>query len=480
MPELSFNLPVMKLGAKLRLILIAAIALLVIAALFYLIQPTLAQMGMTAILREAGFKQARIDKTERVPGGYVFLKTRLDGNEFSTIENMALQGGTLTIDKLVLTGDWKNLYSPDIAGWTSRPRLSSLLAKITARNIETIMLNGGQLDATLPYLGLIRIEAKGLATVLPDGALRLQSTVWSIQQKMKAQLTINGEFTPKGLASLDVEIAEGKLDIPNVSANRLGGWIILNRDQNSSPWDIGGQIMAGTAALWNVTLNSLTLSVQGTTLESTLALQGSGADPATTPLAIDMNVRRNGEDNIAATFRVDSLGENRPGAVFVYDSRGQTLLSLFNSGNIGIADLGGNVWMKGTMRRDAEGAEIDVQEVRLQPLADAFGMLDVTIDGSLTGLLPLGRDDSGKLVINQGLLRSAIPGRLTLAGGTLPPPLTANRDDAADLLQAFLYEKIELLVAGIPFNKLSADISMTGKSAADKDAKTTLITLQTP
>lgn len=476
----SSTLPAMKLGSKLRFILVASTVLLVLAGLFYLLQPMLAQMGMTAILREAGFKQARIEKTERRPGGYAFLNATLDGNQFSTIERMTLQGKTLTIDKMVLTGEWKKLNAPDIAGWTGRPRLSALAAKIAARGIGAMTLNGGQLDVSLPWLGLVRLEAKGMATLLPDGALRLQSTVWSVQQKMKTHMTVNGEFAPNGLASLDAEITEGKLDIPGFSASRLGGWVILNRDQAGRAWNISGQLMAGTAALWEMTLNSLVLSVQGTTLESALALQasGGGSDPAATPLAVDMTLRRNGEDHIAATFRVDSLGENRPGAVFIYDSRGQTMQSLFNTGNLGIADLAGDIWMKGTLRRDARGAEIDIQEVRLQPLADAFGMLDLTIDGAMTGLLPLGRDQNGKLAIQQGLLRSAVPGHLSLAGNTLPPPLTATRDDAAKILKAFLYEKIELLVSGIPFDTLGADVSMTGKSSLEKDAKPTLVTLQ--
>ncbi len=475
----SFTLSAMKLASKLRFILLVSTLVLAGAAAFYIFQPILAQMGMTSLLREAGFKQARIERTERIPGGYAFLRINLDGNEFSTIERMTLQAKTLTVEKPVLTGEWKQLKSPDIAGWSDRPRLSSLLGKISARKIETVTLNGGQLDVSLPWVGLIRMEAKGMATLLPDGAVRLQSTLWSVQKKLKTQMTLSGELTQGGHASLDIEVTEGKIDLPNFNAGRIGGWVILNRDRAGKPWDVSGQIMAGTAAIWNVRLNALILSAQGNTDESALTLQASGTDPAATPLAVDMNLRRNGEDNIAATFRADSLGEKRPGAVFIYDSRGQTIESLFNAGNIGIADLGGNVWMKGALRRKGDSAEIDLQEVRLQPLADAFGMLDLTIDGSMTGLLPLGRNADGKLVIQQGLLRSAVPGRLALAGDNLPPPLTANRDDAAKVLNAFLYEKIELLVDGIPFHALSADISVTGKSATEKDAKPTLVTLHT-
>lgn len=471
----------MKLRKKLRLILIAAALLAAACAVFYLTRPLAAQMQMTALLRDAGFKQARIDATARIPGGYSFTGISLDNNAFSTAERITLQPGQngrhMTVDKLVLTGDWKNLAAPDIAGWSAQARLLPLLAGLKKSGIETVTLNGGQLDVNMPLAGLIRLEAKGQATLLPDGAARLQGLLWSVQQKMKAQLSINGEFAVNGVASLDVEVTEGKMDMAALTASRMGGWIILNRKTSGAPWDISGQIMAGAASLYGLPLSNLVISAQGTTQDAGVTVQAGGPDAAAgqSPLSIDAQLRRAGEDSLSLTLRSEHFGEGRPGGVLVYDTRAPRVAEMLKTGTIGMADLAGNVWLRGALQPAAhgKGVDIDIQDIRLQPLADALGLTGLAIDGTMTGLLPLVKNDRQHLIVDQGLLRSAEAGKIAL-DGDLPAALQSTREDAAKILKSFLYEKIELSVSGNA-EKISGDIAITGKP--EKENKSTLLTL---
>ncbi|MBI2233601.1 MAG: YdbH domain-containing protein [Micavibrio aeruginosavorus] len=474
----------MKLRKKLRLILIAAAIFAAGCAVFYLTRPLAAQMQMTSLLRDAGFKQARIDATARIPGGFSFTGISLDNNKFSTIEHITLEPGQngrhMTVDKLVLTGDWQNLAAPDIAGWSAQARLLPLLAGLKKSGIDVITLGGGQLDVNVPLASLIRLEAKGQVTLLPDGAARLQGLLWSVQQKMKAQLSVNGEFAVNGVASLDVEVTEGKMDMAALTASRMGGWIILNRDTLGAPWNISGQIMAGAASLYGLPLSNLVISAQGTTQDAGVTVQAGGSDAAASqsPLSIDAQLRRAGEDSLSLTLRSEQFGAGRPGGVLVYDTRAPRVAEMLKTGNINLADLAGNVWLRGVLQpaTQGKGVDIDIRDVKLQPLADALGLTGLRIDGTLTGILPLVKNDRQHLAVDQGLLRSAESGTIAL-DGNLPAAIQSTREDTARIFKSFLYEKIELSLSGDTQSAFSGDIAITGKPDAEKDAKTTLVTL---
>ena len=489
--EKRFNLLPMK-----RILIISGLLLATVIALgIFVILPMTSQSHLKSILKDGGFASARVKDVSKIPGGFNLSGVTLDKDEFSTIDNVTLRstpdGKILAVDKIVLTGDWTQSLTPEISGWSPRGGFESLSRAMKKNKIHTIALTGGQLDVKVPVAGLIRLEAKGQITRLPDGAVRLQAVLWSVQQQLQAEINVNGEFTPDGIASIDFEVAEGRLNLASLAATRLGGWLIMNKTESSSPWTISAQVVAGTARLHGIPLNGLTFSTQGSLADAAITLQAGGAENDKTAFAVDAKLRKDGKDTLSATLRADHFSDildfltaaplddkpskkTSPGAVAIYDSESDLASDLFKIGNIGLSDLAGNIWMKGALRKTETGAEMDIQQVAIQQAANAFGIDDFKSSGTLTGLFPIIRDKDGVLRIEQGLMRATSPSALSYTGKDFPDFLHTTRKDALSVLKLFAYDNMEIFISG-PLNQgIEGDISMTGKASSDQ--KATLVT----
>ena len=478
-----------------RLALLIAVALAVLFGLFFLFaRPMTAQGQMKSVLHNAGFAKISIASSAKMPGGYNYDSISLDPNQFSTIESASLLSGKdghrdLTLNKLVLTGDWRNNILPEISGWAAPRNISALADSLRKNKIDSLTLNGGQLDVVVPVAGLIRLEAKGRLNLLPDGAVRLQAVLWSVQKQLKAEIHVNGEFARNGIASLDFEVVDGRVALDALEASRLGGWLILNKNAGTAPWSVSAQLVAGAAKFKNLALNGLTMSVQGSLQEANVTLQAGGTDNNGTALAVDAQLRAKGKDKINATLRADNSAsllqifsaaetgqlptDTRPGAIVYYESEAETISGLRDSAIIGIGDLAGQLWLNGRLRKTETGMDLDIQQVALQNLGRVFGLDSFTANGVLTGLIPLLRDENGMLRLDQGLLRATQPAHLSYKAGRIPPALTTQRKDALALLESFSYDNLEILIGGPLSGQLEGDISMTGKPGGD--AKATLL-----
>jgi hypothetical protein len=479
-----------------RILIISSLLLVVLVSLaVFVVLPMTSQANVKSILKDGGFASARVKDVSKIPGGFNLSGVTLDKDEFSTIDNVTLrstaEGKVLSVDKMVLTGDWTQSLTPEISGWNPRGGFESLSRVMKKNNINTIILNGGQLDVKIPLAGLVRLEAKGQITRLPDGAVRLQAVLWSVQQQLQAEINVNGEFAPNGLASVDFEVAEGRVNLASLTAARLGGWLIMNKTESSAPWAVSAQVVAGTARLHGIPLNGLTFSTQGTLADSTITVQAGGAESDKTAFAVDARLRKDGKDTISATLRADHFSdilnllisapldektsnEKSPGAIAIYDSEADTAAGLFKNANIGLSDLAGTIWMKGGMRKTDTGAELDIQQVSIQHAANAFGIENFKSSGMLTGLFPVIRDKDGILRIEQGLMRATGPSVLSYTGKEFPDFLHTTRKDALPVLKLFAYDNMEIFING-PLNAgIEGDISMTGKPSSDQ--KATLVT----
>ncbi len=480
-----------------RIALFIIVAVTLLSGLFFLfVLPSTSQGQMKAVLRDAGFAKISVNSAAKIPGGYSFDAVSLDPNQFSTIENVTLlkakDGKNLTLNKLVLTGDWRKDIMPEISGWLAPANIQMIADSLRKNNIDTLTLNGGQLDIVMPLAGLIRLEAKGQLNLLPDGAVRLQAVLWSVQKQLKSEIQINGEFAKNGIASLDLEIVDGRVAFDGLDANRLGGWLILNKKTENEPWSISAQMVAGTARMMGTALNGLTLSAQGNLQDATMTLQASGNDNNGTALAVDARLRAQGQDKIVATLRADHFTSllqmlpnstpthaagNRPGAILSYESEADTLPQLRDTAKISIADLSGEIWLNGNLRKTSAGFDLDIQQTSAHHLGRALGLESFAANGMLTGLVPFTLDEKNALKIEQGLLRATQPAKLFYTGDALPAALQASRKDALALLHSFTYDNLEVLVSGPVAGQIEGDISMTGKPDQGADQKATLITL---
>lgn len=472
-----------------RFALIALAGFVVIVVGVYLSLPFMAGMQVKGILKDAGFQDVKIGGTDKIPGGYVFNDIRLDSNNFSTIKSVTVQSmkdaRVISIDKIILTGDWKKWDAPEIAGWVMPEKRSTLIKALRDHGFTSVVLEGGQFDAAVPLIGLARFEARGQVDLLPDGAMRVQSALWSVQKQLKADLRVNGEFGPNNVSSLDVEIGDGRIDIDNIVLSRTGGWLILNKS-GDAPWSLSGQIMAGMAKLYGVTLSSLTFSVEGSAQDAKLTVQGTGNDAIS--LAGDAQFRTNGLDRVSVTLRADDFStlfqsmaglppapDKRPGGVLVFDANAPVAKDLLKNASFGISDLAGLVWMRGKIRREEAGVELDIQDMLMAQMIAALNIPHLQADGIFSGLLPVSKDKDGHPAFDQGLLQAVQSGgEIRYNGVSLPDGVTSSRDDALSLLKSLTYDKLEVSVNGPLSGDLSGDISITGKT---ENGKATLLTL---
>lgn len=435
----------------------------------WLAQPLIARAGVEAALERAGFLDPRIASVRRDPrGGMVFEDIRLDREGFSTIGQMRLipappggpPGRSLMIDHLVLTMGWSDLSGASTnSGWVRPASLRGLMDALARQDIRTLTLNSGQLDVALPLLGLIRLEGKGQATI--QDAIRLQSTLWTTQHALSMELRLGGDIIPGGMASIDAEIHSGKITLPHLSATRLGGWAIVNRDDATAPWQISAQIVAGMMQAFHIPINSLTLTAEGTSDELNLNLQGGGRESDRTALSMESILRARGDDHMAMALRIDDR---------------DSIIRYLN-GAVTMHDLGGDrEWMRGALRKapDAQGAndyELDLHNAEAGRLAAFIGLSPpLEITGTLGGLLKLRRDERGMLRIDHGMLRNHRGGTIASGLNTLPDAIRTgegNRDEAARLLQSLRYDSIEIFVDGTVQDSVRGDITINGRDPHD-------------
>ena len=458
-----------------KIAVICLIALVLLLGAGYLAMPFLVKNNMVSAFKAAGFTGVKIGATAALGGGnYTFSKIALDPSAFSSVEQIALKrdsaGTALMIDKLVLTVDWKNLAVPDIDGWVRPAGLGDLAVALRKQNITSIALNSGQMDVAIPVFGLLRLEAKGQVTLQDDGSLRLQATLWSIQQQLKAEWRVNGEITPGGIASFDVEITEGKIALADFAASRMGGWIIMNREAAGKPWQISAQVVAGMAQSLGLSLNALTFSVEGNSQQANLTVQAGGTETDKTALALDASFGKVEDDKIIATLRSDDRR-----FIARYAATGKTMADMLNVGTVSLHDLSGVEWMRGAIRKTPEGADFDIQNARAKMLSEFLNLDQIDITGALTGLLPLTRNDKGTITVQQGLIRSAGGGNISLSGDALPDTVQSSRKDAAKALKSIAYDSLEIFVNGPVNDQMEGDISLTG-TPSGKNQKKTLLT----
>lgn len=435
----------------------------------WLARPLMLRGGMGAVLERAGFLEPRIEKVERLGRGAVaFDGVRLDREGFSTVERMILtpnigaEGQSLTLDRVVLTMGWDDLSGASTqSGWVRPASLGGLMQGLMRNDIRAVTLNSGQLDIALPLFGLVRLEAKGQATVQDDGSIRLQSTLWTTQHSVSMELRLSGEIVPGGMASFDAEIHSGKITLPHLSATRLGGWAILNRDDATAPWHISAQIVAGMMQAFHIPVNSLTLTAEGTSDSLHLNLQGGGRESDMTALSMESILRSGGDTHMAMALRIDdrdSVIRYLNGAVTAHDITAE------------------REWLHGALRRgeDKSGFEFDLHNAEAGRLAAFIGLsppLDIT--GTLGGLLKLRRDERGMLRVDHGMVRNHRGGTIASGLNTLPEGIDtgdSNRDEITRLLQSLRYDSIEIFVEGTVQDSLHGDITINGRDSSDTPA----------
>lgn len=469
-------------------------ALILLIAGYFIAAPLLAGSSVKKVLQTAGFSAASVTESQSVPGGRAFNGIHLDSKNLNTIQSALVRddkdGKTLTLNKLVLTGDWEHTALPDIAGMTTPFDLIKLGGVLRAQNIKSILLNGGQIDLVLPLLGIVHLQAKGRLHLQDDGSLRLAVTLWSNQEQLTGQINVTGEFAPGGTASIDFEVVDGKIDLKSMIVSRMGGWVVFNKT-DMAPWSISAQVVAGSARLYTLQMRGATLSVQGTTQTMALNLQSAGMESGTS-LSVDATLSNYNKNTVTATILTNDLGhlvngilsstgpdtraasKNRPsfGGTIAYHADSDKASSLLDNGKLTLSDPAGTPWLNGGLHKTQAGMDLDIQQALIRPFANVIGIEKLNTEGSVTGLLNLHGNNHGGVVIEEGLIRSATAGVLSLDSKTLSPQIISEPSNSLDLLKSFAYDHLEISLSSAE-EGIDADIKLSGHPLLNLEQKPT-------
>ncbi|MDB5492055.1 MAG: hypothetical protein JWO78_1904, partial [Micavibrio sp.] len=378
---------------------------------------------------------------------------------------------------------------PDINRMNFPIDMPALLSSLRGQGIKYVVLNSAQLDLILPLAGIIHLQAKGQMTLNPDGSAKLLATLWSDQKQVKAQVSVTGEFAPGGAASLDFEVADCRIDLGAILATRVGGWLSFNKTRADAPWSVSAQIDAGSAKVYTAQLRGATFSVQGTTQESSISLQAAGMEDGTS-VAMDMKIGMKAKNMATIMARTTdmrglingmlstaapdgttaSASALKPGGNMTYHAESEQIHGLFDNGKLSLSDTQGKVWMNAMLRKTEAGFDLDIQEAALRNFANVLGVEKINTDGLLTGLLNLHGNDRGGVVIEQGLIRSATSGVLSLDSKALSPQIETTSKNAPEILKSFAYDRIEVTVSSAE-EGVDSDITISGHPLLNMNPK---------
>ena len=239
-------------NSKRKKVLFSLLALSLITASFFL-QPVLVKNALLQEMKHLGFSPAKIATSETSGSRAIFSDIQLDGNGFSTIDNIVVLGGiwgvkSATVDNLVLTGEMKGWNFPDISGW-ELPKSGLSLGKMTA-----LELSGGQLDLLTPE-GAIRLSSKAQMNLQPDGSQKINAIIWCKQNQLGLDTRWDVAVNPDDKTwSAAVDVREGRIDFKEFGASRISGWINIDGKKKSALPLLSGQIAAGQIRIGEHTL----------------------------------------------------------------------------------------------------------------------------------------------------------------------------------------------------------------------------------
>ncbi|NCC22605.1 MAG: hypothetical protein EOM26_09105 [Alphaproteobacteria bacterium] len=268
-----------------RLFAFLAASLLMIAIVFataaaFFLPPVLKAQVEDAFAG-AGFADVSIGTVSVKSGSIVFSDIRLDPDGFSSLESIVV---TFNIQRILSTGKFSRLFlsnmtltallNPDgsleIAGWKV-PEFQPFVLPVEAVGFEEIKLDLDTLH------GVLRFEAKGEGIVADNGTVDIQGQLWGEQAQMQLRTGWNGSFAPDGAWSLDVQVDEGRFDLGEIRAARLGGWVSAGMETLETPPAFGGQLSAGMLSFGPLSMQNVVAVLEGSAGDYRIVLDAQAA-----------------------------------------------------------------------------------------------------------------------------------------------------------------------------------------------------------
>ncbi|HEY8191767.1 MAG TPA: hypothetical protein VIG74_05025 [Alphaproteobacteria bacterium] len=211
-------------------------------------------------LKSLGFSISSVGKVRKEKGFIVFSDIGLDGNKFSTIENLMAKGGltglqSLAADNLVLTAEMPTWTALTVTGWSWPPALRMPKAPL-------LDLKNGQVDLLTPE-GAVRLTAKAQALLQPDGSEKIKAIVTGEQNQLTVDTRWDIHIRRPGQGwTAAAEINEGRFNLKSLTASRISGWLNVESAAASPLPLLSGQLSAGQLRFGEqTTFTNLTLTI---------------------------------------------------------------------------------------------------------------------------------------------------------------------------------------------------------------------------
>lgn len=224
----------------------------------------------TQFIRQNGFPTATIGQISLTPQGAMVDKIALDGNEFTTVEGIAIgfrwmdflktrAVQSLSIKDITVTCELDEGGNLKIAGWdASTPHSSTGSALLP---VQSLILQGVTFDCETNH-GNVRLEGK-LSVSTPNANEQiLNYALWGRQHQLGFDAKGTGKLSANGDILLSATMNDGRANLADFEISRASGWIDYTQKNDSSPAHIAGQIIAGKINLQkNILLQNVTVTV---------------------------------------------------------------------------------------------------------------------------------------------------------------------------------------------------------------------------
>jgi Dicarboxylate transport len=478
----------------------------------------------TQMIRQNGFPEARISSISLIPSGLMIDKISLDGDDFSTVENIVLSFdwidfilrkkiNALEIKDITITAELDEANHFKMAGWDATlPRSESSSALIP---IHSILLQGLTIDLDTPH-GDIRLQGKvSLKTPTPNEQV-IEYAVWGQQHQLSFDAKGSGKISAQGDFSFLTLLNEGRINLPNIEISRASGDLKVAKIAADTTPHVTGKLLAGKintlgALLQNVEIVLDTDKIDSLSFKTSPAgfkdIQIEGKWITSPQNFLELSINSLKTIDLITVLFPDKIQDYKPwignsNPLFLHikspltslqedDKMAEFILSLggknsemsleaegkinyqtktaqsslrFDKLNMHIA--GGQViaspftFSKNETGIDEFPVSLTIQSVDMSKIAKLADIDGLRVTGRLSGNLPMTYSDKG-LVFGDGQLTSDSDGLFSYQPDTFPPSFQGD-DERMQIVREAL--------KNFKFSKLRFDMS----GELDKKMKTTL------
>lgn len=266
-----------------KILLIVVLALLVLGSIAAYMASSHLPVILNTQVKNAfaglGFYDIDIGDVQVNEDSIRYSSIKLDKDGFSTINNITVtydlntvlskkELNNLHIDGISLTAILDSNGKFEMTGWVP-PQFQPFELPVKTFSFSNLVLDIDTIH------GALRFKGEGHGVVDKKGNADIQARLDGNQNQLTMSMTMNGRVSPSGAWNMNFQLGNGRLNITDINATRIGGHISMAMENLKSPIKVGGQIGAGRLNISTVSLQNTTAIIKGTTEDYNIDLSGT-------------------------------------------------------------------------------------------------------------------------------------------------------------------------------------------------------------